>query len=188
LKWFSRIGLAVAVIVLSGGAYTGYQHVSGNFHEIIAGQYYRSGQLTAPQLEDVVRQYGIKTIINLRGKSERDWYRDEIAASTRLGVGHLDFKMSARKELTLVQVDQLTAMMRDAPKPLLVHCQAGADRTGLASVIYLNRIAKVGEVRAELQLSPLYGHFGIPYLTGTYAMDRTWHAIEAADKIEASGT
>ena len=76
------------------------------------------------------------------------------------------------------QVNQLVAIMRDAPKPILIHCKAGADRTGLATALYLSRVALLSEKEAESQLSIRYGHVGIPYLSATYAMDRTWENAE----------
>jgi protein tyrosine/serine phosphatase len=68
--------------------------------------------------------------------------------------------------------------MRDAPKPILIHCQAGADRTGLVSVLYLQQIAGIDEETAEEQLSVRFGHIGIPYLSSTFAMDRSWENLE----------
>ncbi|MNL27860.1 hypothetical protein D3C87_1494800 [compost metagenome] len=86
--------------------------------------------------------------------------------------------MSARHELDMTKVNQLVAIMRDAPKPILIHCKSGADRTGLATALYLGRVAYLGEKAAESQLSVRYGHIGIPYLSETYAMDQTWENVE----------
>jgi hypothetical protein len=47
---------------------------------------------------------GIKTIINLRGESDNDgWYQEEKTASDHLGLVHIDFPMSALKQLTLAE-------------------------------------------------------------------------------------
>ncbi len=166
--------------------YFGVLQLSGNFHEVIAGQLYRSSQLTENQLADYVIANGIKTIINLRGESSRaEWYRNETATAEKLGVEHLDFGMSAYKELEPQRVAQLIQIMRDAPKPILLHCRSGADRTGLASAIYVNRVAGLDEDTAEKQLSIWFGHLAIPYLSSAYAMDRSWEAMESA--TSASG-
>jgi protein tyrosine/serine phosphatase len=184
MKWLKRMLAGIGMLMAAMGLYVGYLHLSGNFHEVIAGQFYRSGQLSAATLGQEVQKYGIRTVINLRGHSSRQWYRDEVAEASRLGISHIDFKMSAGRELTLDQAKTLLALMRNAPKPLLVHCDGGADRSGLASVIYTNQIAGENEDRAELQLSPLFGHFGIPYLTRSYKMDKTWENLELAFGIE----
>jgi len=151
--------------------------LTGNFHTVIAGELYRSAQPTAAQLESYIHEHGIKTVINLRGRNDRDWYTQETAVANRLGVQHIDFRMSASKILSPDRADELLAIMKSAPKPILLHCQSGADRTGLASVIY-SRIAGIAESVAERQLSIYYGHVSIPYLSAAYAMDESWERLE----------
>lgn len=128
----------------------------GNFHEVVAGQLYRSNQPSSEQLVRYTGDNGIKTVINLRGENEsEDWYKDEIKTSRELGLTHIDFGMSARHELDMTKVNQLVAIMRDAPKPILIHCKSGADRTGLATALYLGRVAYLGEKAAESAFRPL---------------------------------
>ena len=131
------------------GIYLGFLRASGNFHEVLPGQLYRSAQPTPGQLARYIQRYGIKTVINLRGPSEQKWYRDEVATTSRLAIQHLDFRMTASRQLSDGESEELIALMKDAPKPLLIHCKAGADRTGLASVIYLQQVAGVDEETAE---------------------------------------
>lgn len=73
---------------------------------------------------------------------------------------------------------QLATLLRDAPKPLLIHCRSGSDRTGLASAIYLNQVANIDQETAERQLSLRFGHIGIPLVSPTYAMDESWERLE----------
>ncbi|NTE32221.1 dual specificity protein phosphatase family protein [Agrobacterium tumefaciens] len=169
----------MGIAVLAAGGYLLAIQLLGNFHEVVAGQLYRSNQPSSEQLVRYTRDHGIKTVINLRGENEsEDWYKDEIKTSRELGLTHIDFGMSARHELDMTKVNQLVAIMRDAPKPILIHCKSGADRTGLATPLYLGRVAYLGEKAAESQLSVRYGHIGIPYLSETYAMDQTWENVE----------
>lgn len=96
------VTLVALAPVFACAAYLGVQHVRGNFHEVEPGQLYRSGQLNADQIRDYAKLYGIRAIVNLRGKNEKaKWYRDETAVSEALGVTHIDFKMSATRELPL---------------------------------------------------------------------------------------
>jgi len=60
---------------------------------------------------------------------------------------------------------------------MLIHCKAGADRTGLASAIYVAGVAKEGEMAAESQISLTYGHLSL-FFIGAYAMDRTFERLE----------
>lgn len=178
-KWLRTGAAAIGMTVLGLGGYLGFLQLSGNFHTVIAGELYRSAQPTASQIERYSRDYGIRTIVNLRGSSKNaSWYSDEISAAQRLGIKHIDFRMAASKGLTAEQADQLVALLKDAPKPILIHCQAGADRTGLVSVIYSQRIAGIPTEKAEQQLSLYFGHVALPHVSKTYAMDRTWEMLE----------
>lgn len=182
LKWTAAL---VTVPTLALGCYLAVLQIDGNFHEVLPGQLYRSAQPTGAQLAQYIQRYGIRTVINLRGPSERRWYRDEVATTEKLSAQHLDFRMRASRQLTPDESERLIALLKGAPKPVLIHCKAGADRTGLASVIYLQQIAGVNEETAEWQLSPLYGHLPLPFLR-TYAMDKTWLKLESMLGIEES--
>jgi len=154
--------------------------LSGNFHEVVPGELYRSAQPSPERLAAYQREFGIKTIINLRGaKQGRGWYESEVAAARRLGIMHVDYRMSSSSELTQQRAAELLAILKDAEKPILVHCQSGADRSGLVSALYVAQIAQQGEEAAEGQISVLYGHIPIPLLSAAFAMDSTWEKLEA---------
>lgn len=174
-------GVAAGVLLAGAlfGGYIGYLQLNGNFHRVISGQLYRSAQLSPAELERHVRDHGIKTIINLRGENvNAQWYNAEVATAEQLGVEHIDFGMSSGKVLTPERADQLVAIMKAAPKPILIHCQSGADRTGLVSVLYSQQVAGVDEDVAERQLSVRYGHVAIPHISSVYAMDVSWDRLE----------
>ncbi|MEL4376095.1 tyrosine-protein phosphatase [Brucella cytisi] len=171
------LGLLVGSSVMGGYLYT--LQYKGNVHTIIDGQAYRSNQPDPARIASLQKLYGIKTIINLRGpESGSKWYDEEIATAKTLGIKHADFEMSSRRELTPAQTRQLIALMQNAEKPVLIHCKSGADRTGLAAALYVAAVAKGSEGKAERQMSIAYGHFGFP-LSPTYAMEKTFEAIEA---------
>lgn len=178
-KWLRNAAASIGMAAVCLGAYLGMLQLSGNFHTVIPGELYRSAQPTAGQIESYAQNYGIRTIVNLRGASkDASWYKDEISTAQRLGIKHIDFRMVASRGLTAEQADQLVALLRDAPKPILIHCQGGADRTGLASVIYSQRIAGLPVEKAERQLSLFFGHIGLPRVSRAYAMDQTWEMLE----------
>ncbi|MDN5927079.1 MAG: tyrosine-protein phosphatase [Hyphomicrobiales bacterium] len=167
----------VAVIAIAGSALAAI-HRNNNFHAIVDGEAYRSGQPSADEIRTYREKYHIATIINLRGKSDgQAWYDAEVRTANELGIRHIDFPMSARKELTQARSLALIAVMKSAPKPILIHCRAGSDRAGLASALYLAALAKAGEETSEMQLSIRFGHFAIP-VVGTYGMDETFEAME----------
>lgn len=155
-------GAAVGAVVLLIGVVVLHQRITGNFHTVIAGELYRSGQPSATQLETWVRTHGIRTVINLRGANPgKGWYDREVATAAALGVEHIDIKVKSSILVTPEQTERIVQALRTAPKPILVHCEAGADRTGLAAALYLAVVARAGEVAADRQLSFIYGHISV---------------------------
>jgi protein tyrosine/serine phosphatase len=176
LRWSGAGCLALLVCV---SAYAGLLKVNGNFHTVIDGELYRSAQPGAAAIEAYRRRYSIRTIVNLRGaRRGQPWYETEVATARRLGIAHIDFAMSPNRELTQAEAAKLVALLEAAPKPILIHCQAGADRTGLASALYLAHVAKTSEERAEGQISLFFGHIGVPVLSRAYAIDSAWEKLE----------
>lgn len=168
--------LPLAALLAVGFYLLGLQFTD-NMHETLPGELYRSAQLTPAQLESYRRMYGIKSVLNLRGDNTgAEWYDAEQAYTRKAGVTYLNFRMSSKRELSKAQVKELIAMMDAAPKPLLIHCKHGADRTGLAVALYFAAIADKGEEEAESQLSLTYGH--IPWISAARAMDETFEAME----------
>jgi protein tyrosine/serine phosphatase len=172
---------ALSLVLLSAlavGGYLGFLQLTGNFHEVVAGELYRSAQPTRARLAAEVKTHGIRTVINLRGANpRREWYRTEVEESRRLGLIHVDFAMSADRALTPGQADALIRIMAEVPKPILIHCRSGSDRTGLVAALYVAAIKKGTEQAAEAQFSPVYGHFSVPF-TSAYAMDDTFEMME----------
>ena len=183
-RWSLKLLAVIAATVLALVGYLAVLHFSGNFHAVVAGEVYRSAQVKGTQLADYTAKVGLKSVLNLRGPSpESDWYKDEIAESARLGLVHADFALSASREVTNDQALQLIALMRTLPKPLLIHCKHGSDRTGLLAALYLAAIKGEDPETADEQLSLFYGHFAVPYLSAAYPMDESWDRLEVALKF-----
>ena len=159
--------------------YLAVLHFNGNFHAVLDGELYRSGQMVDGELSDYTAKVGLKSVLNLRGAAPgQDWYQAELADSARLGLEHADYSLSASQEVTDKQAADLIALMRRLPKPLLIHCKYGSDRSGLISALYLAAIAGEDEETSERQLSIYYGHFSVPHLSAAYAMDESWERLE----------
>jgi protein tyrosine phosphatase (PTP) superfamily phosphohydrolase (DUF442 family) len=106
-----------------------------NFHEVLPGVLYRSAQLSGPSLDAHARLNGLRTIINLRGPNPAErWYREEIAVSQRDGLIHIDLPIDSLFP-TNEELVKLVHALKTAPRPILVHCQSGIDRTGIASAL-----------------------------------------------------
>jgi len=169
-----RLAISASVLVLAAGAIYLHFDRTGNFRTVSPGQVYRSGQLTEKQLAEYTKEYGIRSILNLRGRNEQsNWWKEEIAASSRLGLKHYDVRLSSNKEPAEKTVKELIAVLQEAPKPLLIHCFWGADRGGLVSAMYLYRFEGYSYEKARKQLSFVYGHVTL-LSPGTKAMDRAF--------------
>ncbi len=172
----SALAAVAALLALTVGYETGL-FSSGNLHRLDA-EAFRSAQPTPERLASIQATYGIRSVINLRGENTgAAWYDKEVAASRRLGLVHIDYRMSAKDRFDTKRAAELIAVMRAAPKPVLIHCNGGADRSGLASALYLAAIAHQGHFRSELQLSPLYGHIPLPFLRA-FPMTSSFEGLE----------
>jgi protein tyrosine/serine phosphatase len=179
---------AVSVGLMAGaiGGYWGLLQFEGNLHAVSAGVLYRSAQLSKNELGSAVREYAIKSVLNLRGAHQgQSWYDDEIAASGELGLAHFDYPLSSKRFVTNQQIEEILDIVRKAPKPLLIHCKSGADRSGLVAALY--RLSETGASasQADQELSLVYGHF--PYLTSrSGAMDDSfWAYVEQTARAAA---
>lgn len=169
--------ITLAVIAVYFSAIGIQQFVFGNIHSVVDGEFYRSAQLTPEQIAEVAKQKGIKSIINLRGDNTGSpWYDDEVRASKENNIAHLNFRMKSSRDLTDAQVVELLALMKDAPKPVLVHCAAGADRSGLAAALYRLKVKGESEAAASSELSLRYGHMPF-YVNSSAAMGRTLERV-----------
>ena len=159
---FARVVGSILLVVLLAlvGAYA-FVHAGGNFHEVEKGTVYRSSWLGSEKLEQAVDRLGVKTVLNLCGEQPgAAWYEGEVEVSRRRGVKFVSMGLSANTALDAAQLAKLTDVLRESPKPLIIHCRAGSDRTGLACAIYVaTRGGSYHDARDQLSL--YYGHF--PY-------------------------
>ncbi len=142
----------------------------GNFHKV-DNEMYRSAQLFSHNMSYYTDKHNIKSILNFRGKKNKKFWRDEISYAKEHNITHYDYHISDRKIQTLQTMNEIVQIIKDAPKPLLIHCKAGADRTSLVAALYLHAIKN--DEDASKAISIIYGHF--PWLgSRTVAMDKSF--------------
>lgn len=161
---------------------------SNNFYTVTPGVLYRSKQLTDQEFYHFIKKHGIRTVINLRGKfTDARWYRSEIAVMKKYGLTHLDFKLSATDIVAPEKLDSIISLCMASPKPLLVHCKAGADRTGLFCAAWKLSVEGRPPAEALRQLSIIFGHLPLP-MNPTDAMDKSFHAyhqfLEKSNRLD----
>lgn len=133
-----------------------------NVHEVVPGRVYRTAQLTPERLQDFIAAKGIRTVVNLRGVcGNMPWYLDECRATHAAGVNQEDITFSAKRFPALTEIRRLVEVIDHTAYPLVFHCQAGADRTGLASTAARLLLTADDLDAARQQLWPRYGHFAV---------------------------
>lgn len=170
--------LKLILVGMAIGGWAAWLRHSGNLHAVLEGTVYRSAQPSAALLETWTAAHGFRSVLNLRGPSDAGWYRAERETAARLNLTHADFAIRDSEILAPDRAAALMALMEALPKPLLIHCKAGADRTGLAAALYLANAGQ-GEARAEAQISVRYGHVSLP-VSAAWPMDLSWEAMEAS--------
>lgn len=109
-----------------------------NFHWILRGEAARAAQAWGGFLEPFLARRGIKSIINLRGdNSDLSWWQYETRVARNLGIAHLDTMMDSRKLPTRKMLMRLIESFETAPRPFLLKCSGGQDRTSFAAALYL---------------------------------------------------
>ncbi|HKI16923.1 MAG TPA: tyrosine-protein phosphatase [Isosphaeraceae bacterium] len=171
-----RAGTAVAALVFAGSISLGWVFrrpwFEGNLAVLDPGRVIRSAQPTR-QLRRWIDGFQLRAILNLRGGSRADWWYDsEVAAAEAHGVAFYDLPLSATRRPTRRELLFLIDVLERCPYPLLIHCKSGADRTGLASALYLMVKRNQPPELAENAFALEFGH--VPFL-GTEHLHEPLH-------------
>lgn len=89
---------------------------------------WRGAQPDAVGLKSLKR-LGVATVINLRMAD--DVAPGEEETLRRLGIDYFNVPLRGLSGPTDAEVDQVLALIASSPAPVFVHCQHGADRTGV---------------------------------------------------------
>jgi len=109
-----------------------------NFHWVIPGEAARAMQAWAGGLGSFLKRRGIRAIINLRGRNDDlSWWKKETAIAKSAGIAHLDAMLDSRKLPTRDMLVQLIAAFDAAPRPFMLKCSGGQDRTSFAAALYI---------------------------------------------------
>jgi uncharacterized protein (TIGR01244 family) len=130
-----------------------------NFHEVEKGLCYRSNQLTPEKLASYIKEYGIKTVINLRKESTSKNLKSEKDVCKKAGISFIHIPLDGKKLPDKKSVEAMLKALESASKPLLIHCLLGRDRTGLFCALYALKCQNKNLSEALDQLSfEKFGH------------------------------
>lgn len=140
-------GIGIVSLLIGGPlGYMSYRNRNfRNFRTVEPGILYRSGQLTQDGLERIVHDYGIRTVITLRdadepGKRPPDWREEQYCRKMDIYHYRLPPQLWWSESGPIPADENVKKLLEvlDDPKhfPVLIHCFAGAHRTGAYCAIY----------------------------------------------------
>jgi protein tyrosine/serine phosphatase len=128
-----------------------------NLAPVIPGKVYRCNHPTPRRLARLTRKLGLKTLINLRGRTRSGSDALSREAAARLGLAFHDMAFESRGAPHRDRILRLHGIWQTMQTPAILHCKSGADRAGLvAGLIVLFEGGTAAE--ALKQLSWRFGH------------------------------
>lgn len=136
-----------------------YYSIQDNFYEVEKNTFFRSKQLYHKRLTYYLKRFKIKTVINLRGtNTHATWWHQEKQAVLTHGAHFYNIDMCSKHIPHKHNLTKLLHLYQHAQRPILLHCNGGADRTGEATAIWLLDQQKKDKKTALKQLTLKYGH------------------------------
>ncbi len=130
-----------------------------NFGVVVEGQLYRSGELTPRAFQQIANDRGVRTVVDLGAHhlgspSER---REERTLRA-LGVDRVSLRLFGDAQGDPNEYVRALRVMTDPQRaPVLVHCAAGAQRTG-AAVAFYRIIFEEAALDEAMQDAQRFGH------------------------------
>ena len=134
-----------------------FRLVWSNLAPVVPGRIYRCNHPTPRRLARLTRKLGLKTLINLRGKtlSGSDALSREAAA--KLGLAFHDMAFESRGAPHRERILRLHGIWQHMETPAILHCKSGADRAGLVAGLIV--LFEGGTAAQAMQhLSWRFGH------------------------------
>jgi uncharacterized protein (TIGR01244 family) len=136
--------------------------ITNNFHKVVKDKVYRSKQMSVTDLETRNERHKFRSILNLRSRDEDEKsFDEEKEFANKTGIAFYHIPLQARNPTTqdIETLLKVYAKINDKEEfPLLIHCQAGADRTGFAAALWLIAIERKTKEEGLQQLDTTYGH------------------------------
>ncbi len=134
-----------------------FRLVWSNLSPVLAGRVYRCNHPTPRRLARMTRRLGLRTLINLRGKTQSGSDALSREAARKLGLAFHDMAFESRGAPHRERILRLHAIYQSMQTPALIHCKSGADRAGLAAglIILFDGGSAADALR---QLSWRFGH------------------------------
>jgi hypothetical protein len=151
IRWGGGVTIALLIFAIPLIHYRASFARTKRLREVTPGQFYRSGQMTVEGYQDAVERLKIRTVVNLRDDMPdpdvRQSFFDgrtvkESELCRRLGVNWVfiapDLIPKGRIPASRpAAIDKFLELLDDkSAYPILVHCNAGLNRTGVIVAVY----------------------------------------------------
>jgi protein tyrosine/serine phosphatase len=131
--------------------------VWSNLATVVPGKVYRCNHPTPARLRRMTKRLGIRSLINLRGKTQSGSDALSREAAQGLGLSFHDMAFESRGAPQRERILRLYDIYRSTETPAIIHCKSGADRAGLAAGLLV--MFEGGTASDALQhLSLRFGH------------------------------
>lgn len=128
-----------------------------NLAPVVPGKVYRCNHPTPFRLRRMARRLGIRTVINLRGRTQSGSDALSREAARQLGLAFHDMAFESRGAPHRDRILRLHSIYTAMQTPAILHCKSGADRAGLAAGLIV--MFEGGSAADALrQLSLRFGH------------------------------
>ncbi len=156
-----KIILALLILLVLSASMGGYVHwrMNHTLIEVIPGELYRSSEVSPDGLARLSRQYGIRTVIDLRtmdsDKHNPEGIILEGQALRSIGVRHVNLSTGQTPDMETVS-RFLEILDKPGTRPVLIHCYHGVGRTGVFVALYLMEYAGYSNEEAINNVSRYY--------------------------------
>ena len=164
-----KILILLAVIgVVFGAKYIYKRHLNYNLEEITENKVYKSGVIPPNKIADYIKEYNIKTVIDLR----HGGVGDKLNPATHAEIEAEKKAVSAIEGVNYVNIpsvqipteenlqDFFTVLDKPESYPVLMHCYHGTGRAMIYSAIYRIEYEDMDKTKARSKTRPF---FSLPF-------------------------
>lgn len=180
MKLNKKIAIVLAVVILIGAGKYVYDHnINHNFETITEGKVYKSGVIPPDQLEDYIKKYNIKSVVDLRFPGTGDDVNnpeipeqltaEKEAIAKIKGVNYFNNgsdQVPNQKNLEIF----FSIMDNKENYPVLIHCYHGVGRAEMYSALYRIEYENMNpdEARTKTRLLTKWSSFDLGKPKGDY--------------------
>ncbi len=185
MSWLLGLSLAAFIIALPFAYARYWDKRVRNFRVVRPNVLYRSGQMSLAGLQQVIREYGIRTVVTLRDAADPKDLPPDLKEEEYCKAEEIHYvRISPRKWWSpdgSVPAEKGVSIFREVMNdphnyPVLIHCFAGVHRTGAFCAVYRMEYEHWSNDKAIAELRAC----------GYRDLDDEWDLLEYLESYEPS--